>query len=473
MVIEVVQREVVSMQKIINAGLVGFLIFFIFTCAAQAQELQPSEKNWVQAAAEKALPSVVNIASSKKVKVNPFPFSSDPFFRDFFGRGVPQERIQRALGSGVIVSENGIIVTNNHVVGGADEVEVFTSDGRNFPAKIIGTDPQSDVAVIKIDAKGLPAIKTADSSKLHIGDFVLAVGNPFGLQQTVTHGIISALGRSGLGITDYENFIQTDAPINPGNSGGALVNTKGELIGLNTAILSQSGGSVGIGFAIPVNLVMGVVRSIEKTGKVVRGWMGVSAQEITPQIAKAMGLETTRGALVVEVENGSPAQKAGIKQGDVLVSINGNEVRDASSIQLYISDVLPGTKVPVRLIRNGKTLTVNVTMGDLSKAQNAGEKYTVKDNRFLEGATVSDLTSGIRETLKIADNIKGVVTVSVQENTPAASMGIRPSDVIVQINGMKIGNLSEFKQALKKMQGRKATIGIYRQGMLMTMTLVR
>jgi serine protease Do len=201
--------------------------------------------------------------------------------------------------------------------------------------------------------------------------------------------------------------------------------------------------------------------------------MGVSAQEITPQIAKAMGLETTRGALVVEVENGSPAQKAGIKQGDVLVSINGNEVRDASSIRLYISEVLPGTKVPVRLIRNGKTLTVNVTMGDLSKAQNAGEKYTVKDNRFLEGATVSDLTSGIRETLKIADNIKGVVTVSVQENTPAASMGIRPSDVIVQINGMKIGNLSEFKQALKKMQGRKATIGIYRQGMLMTMTLVR
>lgn len=463
------------MQKMMKAGLVGALLLFVFMCGlqAEAQELQPSQKNWVQAAAEKALPSVVNIASTKKVKVNPFPFSNDPFFRDFFGGGAPRERVQRALGSGVIVSENGYIVTNNHVVGGADEVEVLTSDGRSFPAKIIGTDPQSDVAVVKIEAKGLPAIKTADSSKLHIGDFVLAVGNPFGLQQTVTHGIISALGRSGLGITEYENFIQTDAPINPGNSGGALVNTKGELIGINTAILSQSGGSVGIGFAIPVNLVMGVVRSIEKTGKVVRGWMGVSAQEITPQIAKAMGLSTTRGALVVEVENGSPAQKAGIKQGDILIAINGNEVRDASSIRLFISEILPGTKVPVRMLRDGKAMTVNVTMGDLSKAQSAEEKYTVKDNKFLEGATVSNITPGMRQSLNIAETVKGVVAVSVQENSPAASMGIRSSDVIVQINGMKIGNLSEFKQALKKMQGRKATISVYRQGMLLTMTLVR
>lgn len=461
------------MQKMMKSGLVSTLLLLVFTCALQAQESQPSQKNWVQVAAEKALPSVVNIASMKKVKVKPHPFSNDPFFRDFFGGGVPRERIQRALGSGVIVSENGYIVTNNHVVGGADEVEVLTSDGRNFAAKIIGTDPQSDVAVIKIDSDGLPAIKTADSSKLHIGDFVLAIGNPFGLQQTVTHGIISALGRSGLGIVDYENFIQTDAPINPGNSGGALVNMNGELIGLNTAILSQSGGSVGIGFAIPVNLVMGVVRSIEKTGKVIRGWLGVSAQEITPQIAKAMGLETTKGALVVEVAKDSPAQKAGIKQGDVLVAINGNEVKDASSIRLSISEILPGTTVPVRILREGKIMTVNVTMGDLSKAQLSEEKYTVKDNRFFEGAIVSELTPGIRESLNIDETVKGVVVISVQENSPAASMGIRPGDVIVQVNGMKIGNLSNFKQALKKMEGRKATVSVYRQGMILTMTLVR
>lgn len=462
------------MQKSLQSGLIGVIFIFFFTCTAQGQIPQPSAKNWVEDAVDKVLPSVVNISSTKKVKVGPSPFSNDPFFRDFFGGGVPQERVQRALGSGVVVSRDGYIVTNNHVVGGADEVEVRLSDERIFAAKIIGTDPKSDLAVIKIDAKNLPVIKIGDSSKLRVGNFVLAIGNPFGLEGTVTHGIISALGRTGLNIgVDYENFIQTDAPINPGNSGGALVNTEGELIGINTAILSGSGTNVGIGFAIPVNLAMNIVRSIEKTGKVVRGWLGVTVQEVTPQIAKAMGLEVTKGALVADVVKDSPADKAGIKQGDVLVAINENEVKDASSIRLLVSEILPNSKVPIRVRRGGKAITFNVTMGDLSKAEVPELKYTIKDNRFLEGATVADISPAAREALQIGANVQGAVVIGIQNGSAAASMGLRPGDVIVEINGMKTENMSNLKKVLPKMQGRKATVSIYRQGMLLTMTLIR
>lgn len=462
------------MQKSIKTCLMGVLLIFVFAFTSQAQTPQSSQKNWVEDAADKVLPSVVNISSTKKVKMGPSPFSRDPFFRDFFGGGVPQERIQRALGSGVIVSRDGYIVTNNHVVGGADDVEVRLSDERVFPAKIIGTDPKSDLAVIKIDAGNLPVIRVGDSSKLRVGNFVLAVGNPFGLEGTVTHGIISALGRTGLNIgVDYENFIQTDAPINPGNSGGALVNTNGELIGINTAILSGSGTNVGIGFAIPANLAMNIVRSIEKTGKVVRGWLGVTVQEVTPQIAKAMGLEIPRGALVAEVSKDSPAGRAGIRQGDIITAINAVEVKDASSIRLLVSEILPGTKVPIRVVREGKVMTFNVTMGDLAKAEVPELKFTVKDNRFLGGAVVANLTPPAREALQVGTNIQGVVVIGVENGSAAASMGVRPGDVIVEINGMKTGSMAEFKQALGKMEGKKATVSIYRQGMLLTMTLIR
>ncbi|HOI06784.1 MAG TPA: DegQ family serine endoprotease [Deltaproteobacteria bacterium] len=460
------------MQKAVRTSFVCalFILFLFQTSHAAAPG---GSLTWVADAAEKALPSVVNISSTKKVQVRTSPFANDPFFRDFFG-GMPRERVQRALGSGVIVSRDGFIVTNNHVVGGADEVEVRLADERLFPAKIIGTDPKSDLAVIKIDAKNLPVIRIGDSSKLKVGHFVIAVGNPFGLEGTVTHGIISALGRTGLNIgVDYENFIQTDAPINPGNSGGALVNTDGELIGINTAILSGSGTSVGIGFAIPVNLAMNIVRSLEKTGKVVRGWLGVVVQEVTPAIAKAMGLQMPKGALVSEVTKGSPAAKAGIRQGDVIVSIKGSEVKDASVIRLFISEIPPGQTVPVKLFRDGKTLTVNVTMGDLSKAQLPELKFTVKGNRFLEGATVMDLTAAAREALSIDSKVQGVVVSEVVSNSPAAGMGLRPGDVIIDVNGVKTPGVAEFKGALGKMTGRKANVTIYRQGMVMTMTLIR
>lgn len=461
------------MSKMIRYLSVAIVALFLISLAAHAQGSQPLERNWIEDVVERVLPSVVNISSVKKVTVNRSPLFSDPFFRDFFGDGVPRERVQQALGSGVIVSGDGYIVTSNHVVSDADEVEVRLSDERVFTAKIIGNDPKSDVAVIKIEAKDLPVIKIGKSSNLRIGSYVLALGNPYGLEGTVTHGIISALGRSGLGITEYENFIQTDAPINPGNSGGALVNMEGELIGINTAILSQSGGNIGIGFAIPVDLVMDIVRSLRTYGRVVRGWLGVTVQEITPKIAEAMELETPQGVLIAEVIKGSPAAKAGIRQGDVVVSINRTEVNDPSALQFLVSGIAPGTRVPVTVVRDGGRKTVTVTIGDLSEAEVPRDTYLVEGNRFLEGARVAELSPPLRDSLEVPNNIDGVVVTGVESNSSASSTGLRPGDVIVAINGRKIAGLSEFKQILQSVNGRRMEISIYRQGMILNMTLIR
>jgi serine protease Do len=422
--------------------------------------------------AQKVIPSVVNISSTKTVVIEQSPFFSDPFFREFFGN-VPHERVQRALGSGVIITSDGYIITNNHVVGGADKVEVRLSDERVFTARIIGTDPKSDVAIVKIEAKGLPTIPVGDTSKLRIGTFVLAVGNPFGLGQTVTMGIISALGRSGLGITDYENFIQTDAAINPGNSGGALINMKGELIGINTAILSQSGGNVGIGFAIPVDLAMSVKNSLIRYGKVVRGWLGVTAQDIDPKIAKTLNLGSTKGVLVSDVAKTSPASTAGIKRGDVLTAINGKPVISASSLRFAVSELIPGTPVKVTVFRDGKEWIIPVTIGDLAKATVAEDRFAVKDNRFLAGLTVSEITPTIRETLNLDPDMAGIVVLEVTRGTPAESTGIRAGDLILKINDKTIKDLSDFKKAVAALTSRKMSITIYRNGMIMSTTIIR
>lgn len=316
-------------------------------------------------AAKKAMPAVVNIFTSKKSAPRArHPFMDDPLFRHFFGDQFEDEqRSDNSLGSGVIVSPQGYIVTNHHVIESADEIEVALADGRTMAATIVGTDPETDLAVLKVDAKDLPAITLADPDQSHVGDVVLAIGNPFGVGQTVTQGIISALGRSHLGINTFENFIQTDASINPGNSGGALVDTNGHLVGVNSAIYSRSGGSMGIGFAIPVSLTKQVMEQIIRQGGVVRGWVGIEAQDITPQLAESFRLSHTRGSLIAGVLRNSPAEKAGLKPGDILLQINGNKVTDSSTMLNLIANLKPDEKATLRIARDQRELDIVVTIG--------------------------------------------------------------------------------------------------------------
>ncbi|NTZ07177.1 Do family serine endopeptidase [Burkholderia metallica] len=317
-------------------------------------------------AAQKAMPAVVNVFSSKDGSLPPDPRAKDPLFRYFFGdRNARKQQDEPAanLGSGVIVSPEGYILTNQHVVDGADQIEVALADGRTATAKVIGIDPETDLAVLKINMTNLPTITLGRSDQSRVGDVVLAIGNPFGVGQTVTMGIISALGRNHLGINTFENFIQTDAPINPGNSGGALVDVNGNLLGINTAIYSRSGGSLGIGFAIPVSTARTVLESIITTGSVTRGWIGVEPQDVTPEIAESFGLQQKSGAIVAGVLQGGPADKAGIKPGDILVSVNGDEITDTTKLLNTVAQIKPGTSTKVHVVRKGKQFDVNVVIG--------------------------------------------------------------------------------------------------------------
>ncbi|MBR8307585.1 Do family serine endopeptidase [Burkholderia cenocepacia] len=317
-------------------------------------------------AAQKAMPAIVNVFSSKDGSLPPDPRAKDPLFRYFFGdRNARKQQDEPAanLGSGVIVSPEGYILTNQHVVDGADQIEVALADGRTATAKVIGSDPETDLAVLKINMMNLPTITLGRSDQSRVGDVVLAIGNPFGVGQTVTMGIISALGRNHLGINTFENFIQTDAPINPGNSGGALVDVNGNLLGINTAIYSRSGGSLGIGFAIPVSTARTVLESIITTGSVTRGWIGVEPQDVTPEIAESFGLQQKSGAIVAGVLQGGPADKAGIKPGDILVSVNGDEITDTTKLLNTVAQIKPGTPTKVHVVRKGKQFDVNVVIG--------------------------------------------------------------------------------------------------------------
>ncbi|NOS97134.1 MAG: Do family serine endopeptidase [Methylotenera sp.] len=323
-------------------------------------------------AVKKAMPAVVNIFTSKKAPDNPHQkFLDDPAFRQFFGDQLDdpdaQAQPENSLGSGVIVSEQGLILTNNHVVASADEIEVAMADGRKIPAKVVGTDPDTDLALIKIEAENLPAITFASSDKLNVGDVVLAIGNPFGVGQTVTQGIISALGRNHLGINTFENFIQTDASINPGNSGGALVDTDGNLVGINSAIYSRSGGSMGIGFAIPATLARQVMDQIVAEGNVTRGWIGIEAQDMTPELAESFKLKTAEGALVAGVLRGSPADKAGLRAGDILLSIEGKPIADTGSMLNLIAALIPNKKATLKISRAEAMMDIVVLIGKRPK----------------------------------------------------------------------------------------------------------
>jgi serine protease DegQ len=321
-------------------------------------------------AVQRAMPSVVNIFTSKEIRSPRHPLLNDPVFRRFFGEQVPEEA-QRAssLGSGVIVSTSGYILTNHHVVETADEIEVALADGKKLLAKVVGNDPETDIAVLRVTAENLPAITFGSSDALKVGDVVLAIGNPFGVGQTVTAGIVSALGRTGLGINTFENFVQTDAAINPGNSGGALIDAGGNLVGINTAIFSRSGGSLGIGFAIPESTAKMVLDQIVKTGSVTRGWIGVEVQEITPMVAESFKLGGTRGALIAGVLRGGPADKAGVKPGDVLVEIDGKPVPDPSAMLNLVAALAPGASAKVKVRRQGNTVDAAITVGRRPKPQ--------------------------------------------------------------------------------------------------------
>ncbi len=402
---------------------------------------------------EKTKPGVVNISSTKIVRThNPMaPMMNDPFFRQFFGpfQDIPREQRERSLGSGVIVNPDGYVLTNNHVVEGATDIEVALSDRRILKAKIIGTDPQTDVAVVKVDAKNLPVLVFGDSSGVRVGDVVLAAGDPFGIGQTFTMGIVSATGRGGFGIEHYEDFIQTDAAINPGNSGGALVNVKGELIGINTAIISGGGGNQGVGFAIPVNMARHVMDQIIKQGKVVRGWLGVAVQPVTPAIASGFGLKQASGALISEVTKDSPAQKAGLQRGDVVLELNGKPVTDSRDLSLKISEMSPGSTANLKVFRNGSQRDVAVKLGE-APANASAEKGNAPNggSSALQGLSVDRLTPDIAQQLGLPRDTRGVVVSEVQPGSPADDAGLRQGDVIQEVNHKSVTDVDGFRQAV-------------------------
>jgi len=421
---------------------------------------------------KKAASSVVYIKSSKKVRTEMPQVFNDPMFRHFFGvpgqgGGLPQSRMEQSLGSGIIVSPDGYIVTNNHVVDGADDIQVsFGKPEKEFKATVVGRDKEADIAILKIDATGLPAATLGDSEQLQVGDSVLAIGNPFGVGLTVTHGIVSALGRNNLRIESFEDFIQTDAPINPGNSGGALLDSKGRVVGINTAIVSGSGGSNGVGFAIPVNLVRSVVDQLVRTGKVARGFMGVRLDEIKPDVAEQLGV-TTRGALVTDVDPDTPAEKAGFKSGDVITKLNGKPVDDPASLRLAISEMAPGTSVALEYIRDGKTSTANLTLGDRSSsslAQNERNGSDNKDEGVLNGVAVGDITADIRDQLDLPAGLKGAVITDVDPESASAKAGLSKGDVIMDLNRRPVRNADEAVKLSAEIPGPKVLVHVWHGG---------
>jgi serine protease Do len=420
------------------------------------------------------LPTVVNISSSKVVRTpnqvwGPMPM--DPFFQQFFGDGpngnIPRERRERSLGSGVIVSPEGYILTNNHVVDGATDIRVTLSDKREFKATIVGTDPKTDVAVLKVDAGSLPAVTIGDSSKVQVGDYALAIGDPFGVGQTVTMGIVSAKGRTNLGIEDYEDFIQTDAPINPGNSGGALVNERGELIGINTAILSHgSGGNEGIGFAVPVNLARQVMDQILKNGKVTRAYLGIIPQDVTPAIAKAMGQREPSGVLVGDVSPNSPAQRSGLQRGDIILEVNGKPVADANELRMSISMMQPDATVKLNVVRNGDQRDFSVKLGQLPTPEEHAQVEKNGSESALEGVTVDNLDPQTAREIGVPPNTTGVVVTDVSPSSPYADSGLRRGDVIQEVNRQPVKDVADFEKAMSK-GGKEPLLLVNRHGSTM------
>jgi serine protease Do len=418
-------------------------------------------------------PTVVNISTTRVVHAaggggggeQMAPFMDDPFFRQFFGDEffrrfqAPRDRKESSLGSGVIVSSEGYIVTNNHVIAKADEIKVLLNDKREFVGKVVGTDPKTDIAVLKINAKDLPALPWGDSDKLEVGEYILAIGNPFALNSTVTMGIVSAVGRANVGIADYEDFIQTDAAINPGNSGGALVNTRGELVGINTAIFSRSGGYMGIGFAVPANMARTVMESLIKNGKVTRGWLGVSIQEVSQDLAKQFGLSEAKGALVSEVIADSPAAASGIKSGDVIVAYDGRPLDGPAVLRNMVAQTPVGKTVKVEVLRENKRQTLSIKIAEqpkeIAQAGNDGDDTTqgeqAGEKSVLGGVEVRNLTPDIARQLGLPPGTKGVVVTGVAPDSAASTAGVEPGDVILEVNRQAVRSVADLKRITAKL----------------------
>jgi serine protease Do len=472
-----------SMQREILRLRLFLLITILHTSAflVAAQEPAQTQHGVITTFApivEKVAPSVVTVFTTQTISrgVTTFPFGDDTL-RQFFGGQSPQrqgKQTLQGLGSGVIVSPDGYILTANHVVSGAEEIMVGLGiDLRKYKAKKVGTDPGTDVALLKIEEKNLPAITFADSEKARAGDIVLAIGNPFGLRQTVTMGIISAVGRGGMGIVDYENFIQTDAAINMGNSGGALVDTEGRLLGINTAIFSRSGGNQGVGFAIPANLARDVMQSLREKGRVVRGYIGASVQTLTPELAEAMKLKgQPTGALVGEVTPKSPSEKAGLRTGDVITAVNGKKVSDARELRLMIGSMAPGTKVQIEVNREGQTKTFDVELAEMpAGAAEQGAEVSPEESAQPEKATVfggvavADITDDVRTALNLPKDIQGAVIAEIDADSSAAKAGLREGDVIQEVNKQPVKNAKDLVAINKRLKpNEKILIRVYSQG---------
>jgi serine protease Do len=429
---------------------------------------------------EKVTPAVVSVYTTQVIKGGdqqmPGIFS-DPFFQQFFGQGQgrnmkPRDQTEHGLGSGVIVSKDGYILTNNHVVTKATDVQVELLDGRKMKAKVVGTDKDTDVAVLKITAQDLPTLSFAEASKSRVGDLVFAIGNPFGVGQTVTMGIISAKGRSVGRIETFQDFIQTDAAINPGNSGGALVNSNGALIGVNTAILANgSEGNQGIGFAIPVGLVRNVMDQLVKNGKVVRGYMGVGLQPITPDLQEQFKLPSTQGALVREIEPGKPGEKAGLKVGDDIVAINGQQIHDANELTIAVIQMTPGSVAHLDVLRNGQKMKVDVTLVSRPAEGKTGRNFggnapSNSGENALDGVAVENLTPDIAQQIQVPASTKGVVVDSVEEGSAAAEAQppLQRGDVITAVNRQPVTNENDYNRLINEGKGKSVLLYVNRQG---------
>ncbi|HEX8652821.1 MAG TPA: DegQ family serine endoprotease [Pyrinomonadaceae bacterium] len=474
------------------------LIFSLAACKGQASTTQPYAppvtensinsnaaplaQNSYAEVVSRVSPSVVTIRSERRVReASQFPFFDDPFFREFFGdrfrnaQPRPQERRERGLGSGVIVSADGHILTNHHVVDGAEEIRVELNDNRSLAAKVIGSDPPSDLAVLKVDAQGLPVLPLGDSDRVRVGDIVLAVGNPLGVGQTVTMGIISAKGRStGLSDGSFEDFLQTDAPINTGNSGGALVNTNGELVGINSQILSPSGGNIGIGFAIPANMARSVMDQLLKGGKVRRGMLGLTIQSVTADLASSLGLPNVRGALVSSVQPGSPAERAGVRRGDVITAFNGAPVSDSNSLRNQVARTQPGTEVTLTVSRDNRDQQVHATLGELPADKNrvaTGDNGGGATDTGKLGVSVELLTPALASRLDLPSGAQGLVVTNVDPIGPAAEAGVREGDLIEEVNRQPVRSVTDLQTAIQRTGTRPALLLINRRGQSLFLTV--